>query len=353
MQNTTDIEVSTLDCDKSVQVEIKYDDKLEEREAAYFQVAVLFTSCGGQRRLRIHNLSLPVTADYSQLYRLVDEDCLVAHLFKQAEQLVREKSPKEMRDELTLRCAQVLAAYREKCSESAPMGQLILPELAKLLPLHANCILRHDSLNGGPELTVDDRAWMMSLVPSMTPLAVSQFLYPRIYPLTTLGSTIIDANGEENGGGLTMSGGGQKGKGTIMAPSSVEMPAPIRASFDYFGTEEAYLIENGLVAFIWCGAGVPKEWLQSVFNVASVAHLDTEKHELPERDNAHSRALRQLWAAVNADRERHLKLFLVKEQDALESWMKKFLVEDRYSNIAHSYVDFLCLIHREIRSILT
>jgi protein transport protein SEC24 len=63
--------------------------------------------------------------------------------------MVRDKSPKEMRDELTVRCAQILAAYREKCSETAPMGQLILPELAKLLPLHVNCILRHDSLNGG------------------------------------------------------------------------------------------------------------------------------------------------------------------------------------------------------------
>lgn len=54
-----------------------------------------------------------------------------------------------MREELTMRCAQILAAYREKCSESAPMGQLILPESAKLLPLHVNCIARHDALNGG------------------------------------------------------------------------------------------------------------------------------------------------------------------------------------------------------------
>jgi hypothetical protein len=57
MQNTTDIEMGALDCDKSVQIEIKYDDKLDEKEPAYFQMAVLFTSCGGQRRLRIHNVS--------------------------------------------------------------------------------------------------------------------------------------------------------------------------------------------------------------------------------------------------------------------------------------------------------
>ncbi|CAK5114559.1 unnamed protein product [Meloidogyne enterolobii] len=66
MQNTTDVELSAIDSDKSVQIEIKYDDKLDEREPAYFQLAVLFTSCSGQRRLRIHNLSLPVTADYQK-----------------------------------------------------------------------------------------------------------------------------------------------------------------------------------------------------------------------------------------------------------------------------------------------
>lgn len=100
----------------------------------------------------------------------------------------------------------------------------------------------------------------------MTPLAVSQFLYPRIYPITTLGDTFVDQNASED----------QNPNGQLKA-SNLEVPSPIRASYEYFLTEEAYLIENGLVAFLWCGAGVPKEWLESVFNVKSTAHLDTEK----------------------------------------------------------------------------
>nr|CAD2196872.1 unnamed protein product [Meloidogyne enterolobii] len=251
-----------------------------------------------------------------------------------------------MRDELTLRAAQILAAYREKCSEPAPMGQLILPEFAKLLPLHINCIVRHDSLNGGAELTVDDRAWMMSLVPSMTPLAIQQFLYPRIYIITSLCSSI------GNSSGSTESLKNDSGCVTKMQ-GSTDFPTPIRASFDYFSSEEAYLIDNGLVAFIWVGSGVPSSWLNDVFNVSSIAQLDTEKHQLPFYDNDCSQALRHLWSHLNENRERALKLFIVKEQDALESWMKKFLVEDRYANNAHSYVDFLCLIHREIRSLIS
>lgn len=82
MQNTTDIEVSAIDENKSIQVEMKYDDKLDEKEPVFIQVAVLFTSCSGQRRLRIHNLSLSVSSDYNQIYRLTDEDATITHLFK-------------------------------------------------------------------------------------------------------------------------------------------------------------------------------------------------------------------------------------------------------------------------------
>lgn len=82
MQNTTDIEIGAIDSDKSIQVEIKYDDKLDEKVPLYIQAATLFTSCSGQRRLRIHNLCISVTSDFNQLYRMTDQDTIVTHLFK-------------------------------------------------------------------------------------------------------------------------------------------------------------------------------------------------------------------------------------------------------------------------------
>ena len=38
MSNTTDVELATVDCDKSITVEIKHDDKLSEGEGATVQV---------------------------------------------------------------------------------------------------------------------------------------------------------------------------------------------------------------------------------------------------------------------------------------------------------------------------
>jgi len=250
---------------------------------------------------------------------------VVTHLFKYAEQLIREKSPKETREEVFLTTAKILSTYREKCSEGAPIGQLILPECLKLLPVYANCIVKNDALFGGNELMVDDRAWMMQLVQSMRVEVATAFLYPRIFCITRLP---FDSSGQCS-----------------------QFPSQIRASIEYFDPEDAYFIENNLVAFIWIGQRVSNEWLHDVFNAKSLERLDTEKHYLPELDNPTSNAIRNILYATNENRPRQVKLFIIKQTDGLESWMKKFLVEDRYAANSISYVDFLCKVHQEIRSL--
>jgi protein transport protein SEC24 len=169
---------------------------------------------------------------------------------------VREKSPKEMRDEIVTRCAHILASYREKCSENSPVGQLILPEALKLLPLMGNCISKADALNGCAEITVDDRAWMMNIIPSMRVDEALVLLYPNVLPLISL---------------------------RLDSPDQlVQMPSPIRASMEFFNQDEAYLIENGLLCFIWVGSAVPVEWIQNVFDARALDRLDTESVSLYE-----------------------------------------------------------------------
>lgn len=85
------------------------------------------------------------------------------------------------------------------------------------------------------------------MVPSMSVGDVSAFLYPRVYLITNLGS------------------------------SDCKVPNQIRSSIDYFQQNESYLIENGMIAFIWIGINVPKLWLNDIFNVDSFQQLDSEK----------------------------------------------------------------------------
>lgn len=113
MNNTTDVEMAAVDCDNGVTVEFKHDDTLSEETGALMQVcvkpsfipdwsylksflwrlktqvclklmfhafsqcALLYTTIGGQRRLRIHNLSLNCSSQLSELYKSCETDSLI------------------------------------------------------------------------------------------------------------------------------------------------------------------------------------------------------------------------------------------------------------------------------------
>ena len=60
-RTTTDLECGTMDADKSILAVIEHrGDALDEREPAFFQSAVLYTTREGQRRVRTCNLAVNV-----------------------------------------------------------------------------------------------------------------------------------------------------------------------------------------------------------------------------------------------------------------------------------------------------
>lgn len=130
-------------------VEIKHDDKLTEEDGVYVQVALLYTSCSGQRRLRILNLSLKTCSQMADLYRSCELDAIINFFGKQSMYRLLEHNPKSIKDSIVMKAAQMLANYRKNCASPSSAGQLILPECMKLLPLYVNCLLKSDAMSGG------------------------------------------------------------------------------------------------------------------------------------------------------------------------------------------------------------
>ncbi|XP_063493582.1 protein transport protein Sec24C isoform X6 [Symphalangus syndactylus] len=297
MSNTTDVELAGLDGDKTVTVEFKHDDRLNEESGALLQCALLYTSCAGQRRLRIHNLALNCCTQLADLYRNCETDTLINYMAKFAYRGVLNSPVKAVRDTLITQCAQILACYRKNCASPSSAGQLILPECMKLLPVYLNCVLKSDVLQPGAEVITDDRAYIRQLVTSMDVAETNVFFYPRLLPLT---------------------------KSPI--ESTTEPPA-VRASEERLSNGDIYLLENGLNLFLW-----------------SV---------LPVLDNPLSKKVRGLIDSLRAQRSRYMKLTVVKQEDKLEMLFKHFLVEDKSLSGGASYVDFLCHMHKEIRQLLS
>ncbi|XP_030424129.1 protein transport protein Sec24C isoform X3 [Gopherus evgoodei] len=323
MSNTTDVELAGLDCDKTITVEFRHDDKLSEDSGALLQCALLYTNCAGQRRLRIHNLSLNCCTQLADLYRNCETDTLINFLAKFAYRGVLNNPVKTVRDTLINQCAQILACYRKNCASPSSAGQLILPECMKLLPVYLNCVLKSDVLQPGAEVTTDDRAYIRQLVSSMDVAETNVFFYPRLLPLTK-----VDVDSDT-------------------------LPAAIRNSEERLSKGDMYLLENGLNIFVWVGVNVQQGLIQNLFGVSSFNYISSTLNTLPVLENPFSKRVRSIIDMFQAQRSRYMKLIIVKQEDKLEMLFKHFLVEDKSMSGGASYVDFLCHMHKEIRQLLS
>ncbi|XP_048026353.1 protein transport protein Sec24C isoform X4 [Megalobrama amblycephala] len=340
MSNTTDVELAGLDCDKTVTVEFRHDDKLSEETGALMQCAVLYTTCNGQRRLRIHNMAVNCCSQLADLYRNCETDTIINFFAKYAYRSVLSSPTKNVRDSLVNQCAQILACYRKNCASpssagqgsgstadgkrsAADISQLILPECMKLLPVYLNCVLKSDILQPGADVSLDDRAYLRQLVSAMDVAESHVFFYPRLLPLQQLDV------------------------------ESMSLPVAVRDSEERLSRGGVYLLENGLNIFLWVGVNAQQELLQNIFGTPAFSQIDPSMTSLPALDNPFSKRLREIIESVRAQRSRYMKLMVVKQEDKLELIFKHFLVEDKSNNGGASYVDFLCHMHKEIRQLLS
>ncbi|KAL6036357.1 hypothetical protein STEG23_004438, partial [Scotinomys teguina] len=322
MNNTTDVEMAAIDCDKAVTVEFKHDDKLNEDAGALIQCALLYTTISGQRRLRIHNLALNCSSQLGDLYKSCETDALINFFAKSAFKAVLNQPLKVIREILVNQTAHMLACYRKHCASPSAASQLILPDSMKVLPVYMNCLLKNCVLLSRPEISPDERAYQRQLVMTMGVADSQLFFYPQLLPIHTLDV-----------------------KSTVL-------PAAVRCSESRLSEEGVFLLANGLNMFLWFGVSSPPELIQGIFNVPSFAHINTDMTSLPEVGSPYSEQLRMILNIIQQKKPYSMKLFIVKQREQREMVFRQFLVEDKGLYGGSSYVDFLCCIHKEICQLL-
>lgn len=72
-----------LSSDASFCVELEHTGKLSTRAYAHLQCAVLYTSVGGQRRVRVVNLAMNIVELAGNLFQYADFESVVCHMAKE------------------------------------------------------------------------------------------------------------------------------------------------------------------------------------------------------------------------------------------------------------------------------
>lgn len=96
MSNTTDVELASVDSSKAIAIEVKHDDKLTDEDGVYIQAALLYTSCSGQRRLRIINIAFSICTQMADLFKNCDLDTLMNFFGKQSIMRLLETNAKQV-----------------------------------------------------------------------------------------------------------------------------------------------------------------------------------------------------------------------------------------------------------------
>lgn len=331
MKNSTDLEIAGLDSEKAYGVLVKHDGRLDEKTEASFQVALLYTTADGRRRVRVHNFSTPVTTLLGNVFRWADMDTTINFLSKGAIAQALSKPLNEVREALTDKCVKILSAYRRNCASSTAPGQLILPESFKLFPLYTLSLLKSKTLRGGRDINSDLRVYQMRMLKSMGVSESIVFFYPRMIAVHAMDERVgvMDLNGR------------------------VFLPQLVRVSYARLNPAGAYMLENGQRLFLWLGREIHQQFLEDVFGVQTLDEVDSSLRFLPELETQTSSQLRMIRTYMQAQRPKYLDLTIVRQgKDQAELDFSNLLVEDK-NNEAMSYVDYLPTIHRMIQTEVT
>ncbi|XP_050372274.1 protein transport protein Sec24-like At4g32640 [Argentina anserina] len=315
----TDVDLPGIDCDKTIMVTLKHDDKLQDGSECSFQCAVLYTTLYGQRRIRVITLSLPCTSMLSNLFRAADLDTQFSCYMKQATNEITSSPLVRVREQMTNLCISSLLSYRKFCATVSSSGQLILPEALKLLPLYTLALIKSTGLRTDGK--IDERSFWINHVFSLSvPLAVP-LVYPRMVAVHNLD---IKKDGDES-----------------------PIPPVIPLSSEHVSDDGIYLLENGEDCLIYIGSLVDSGTLQQLFGVNTADELPTQ-FVLQQHDNSLSKKLNDVVNEIRRQRCSYLRMKLCKKGDPSGAFFLSHLVEDQ-SPHGPSYVEFLVHVHRQIQ----
>ncbi|KAI3709656.1 hypothetical protein L2E82_39422 [Cichorium intybus] len=315
----TDIDLPAIDCDKSLMVTMKHDDKLQDGTECSFQCALLYTTVYGQRRIRVSTLSLPCTTMLSNLFRSADLDTQFSCFLKQAAIEIPTSALVQIREQVTNVCINILHSYRKFCATVSSSGQLILPEALKLLPLYTLALIKSIGLRSDGR--IDERSfWINYVVPLSTQLAIP-LVYPRMI-------SIHDLNSKEADGCV--------------------IPDAIPLCSEHVSDDGIYLLENGEDCLVYIGNSVDPDIIGKLFGVSSFDEIPSQ-FVLQQNDNPLSKKLNEVINEIRSQRCNYLRMKLCKKGDQSGMLFFSYMVEDKSPN-GPSYVEFLVHVHRQIQS---
>eukprot|EP01080_Neovahlkampfia_damariscottae_P007422 gene7422-11745_t len=295
-----------IDSDSVFGIEIGHESSFISTVNACVQVAVLYTNNIGERRIRVHTITLPTTQKLTDLYKHADVNATIGLMSKIAADQSLRFGLVQTRNKLRDWNVNVFKNYRNLQKQSS---KLLLPPSLSLLPLYTQSLAKSYALSSDPFIKIDLRM-------STTQLLLNESIEKILY---TIQPEMIEIQGDHENLNI------------------------IPLSSSCLNSKSIYLMNLGSNLYIWIGKDTSEDLQKEIFSAWN--HIvDPEKCPIDEG---------YLFGKYFIDvvemyrKEEFLSLRLIRQEGPLEKLFQMKLTEDKTAS-GMGYLDFMNHIHRQM-----
>jgi len=329
IRSTDLLAMPTVDPDKCFAVQISHEEAIVTGSVAYIQCALLYTASCGERRIRVHTMSVKLVSDISEMFKAIDCGALACMLGKLGVEKSYGSRLDDTRQALQTKTVNLLKEFRGlNAGHFRAPNKMILPDSAQLLPLWTLGLIKVAALRGSArDVNADERIAVGFEMMASAVQQMAKLIYPSLYP-------VFDMTGDW---------------GTVDADGHVVVPPTVPLNMEQLSGEGAYLMDNGRLFILWLGRNIPSGYVGELF----AADPSTLAHDLsgvtiePEKQTEVSKRICKLLHKLRSDNCVHQQCFVVRQGSAMEAHVIPYFVEDR-GQAMQSYMDFLCSVHKGI-----
>ena len=275
----------------------------------YMQSCLLFSHGDGTRRMRVHNLCLPISSNNSQIYDSIDPEFLSCFWAQKNSHFIfkyrnLEKSVTKVENEF-------FNMIKEFCNNQDYIKKDLSNEMRMLILLFLSVMklcLYNKKKDNGFQNDIDLSNYYRFKLPKIHVDEVLCFIYPRIYLL----DDILNLNYEE-------------------------FPDVVNDSLEGINQGNLFLVDNGFFLAIYCKKNIDKNLCKNLFgedDLNKINFLEMNENNVFDEENEENELknkIRNLIESIRSWKNMYQNLVFVFEGINDENFLKEILVEDNFN----------------------
>ncbi|XP_053317480.1 protein transport protein Sec24B isoform X2 [Spea bombifrons] len=324
VRSTDLLSLANINEDAGFAVQMSIEESLTDTSLACFQVALLYTSSKGQRRIRVHTLCLPVVNSLPEVFAGADVQAVTCLLANMAVDRSVASSLSDARDALVNAVVDSLSSYNSTLS-NLQQTTLIAPHSLRLFPLYILALLKQKAFRTGTSTRLDDRVFAMCQMKYQPLVHLMKMIHPNLYRVDRLTHEVS----------------------ILVNDCAVPQPSFQSLSAEKLSREGAFLMDAGTSLYLWVGRNCDANFLMDVLGFPNYASVPQRMTSLPELNTLASERMRNFISWLKQDSPLNPILYVIKDDSSAKTEFFQHLVEDR-TEAAFSYYEFLLHIQQQV-----